>query len=266
MRLRSPLLRSVLVVTIFVAAVVAGRAIWTPWQPASNIALTTCHTEFMSQTEKVSLPTQIEVSRNDHKQLKQLSLYTNEVNAGLIPAPTNWRCNATSSSDGLSISVYPSADHWTNASGVGGPSGDRGIALHFGGGCLSCLSQQTCTYFKEARSQYESYWNLNPDGGVALRPDHFCAIPTGETTQIVTPSLVQFEDPPHIRGIGALSGGTSPSLGYIILTKTGDVLLSCTLPQHDQRTCRVIMKWFLKSHQGDAVAVIKHGHINYPHV
>jgi len=266
MRLRSPLLRSFLVVTIFVAAVVTGRAIWTSSQPTSKMALTTCHTDFMSPTERVSLPAEVEVSKNDHTQLKRLSLYTNEVNAGLIPAPTNWRCNASSSSSGLSISVHPSTDHWTNASGAGRPSGDRGIAIHFGGGCVSCLSQQTCPYFKEARSQYESDWNLNPDGGVALRPEHFCAIPTRENTQLVTPTIVQFQDPPHVKGIGALSGGANPSLGYIILTKTGDVLLSCTLPQRDQKTCRIVMKWLLKSHQGDEVAVIKHGRINYPHV
>ena len=252
------------------AILYSAKALLTKSDPGSKVALSTCPTQFMVPTHNVLLPRVVTTSSSDHQLLGKLSLYTNAVNAGVLAAPRAWNCHASSTSDGLTLTVYPRYETWTTPSGVSwdkkAPSQRVGITMHIGGGCVSCLEQQTCPYFDSARKDYEGYWNLNPDGGVSQRPDHFCAQPRDEVVRHTSTSVVEFRDPPHIAGIGELSGGANSSAGYIVLTKTGDVILSCTLPKEQSNTCHTVMKWFLSTHQGDEVAMVIKGRIHYPHV
>jgi hypothetical protein len=143
-----------------------------------------------------------------------------------ILAPTGWLCTASEGQDGgASITAYPPGEDSSHPS--------KAINANLVPVCVSCIAWQACGYFPAARK-------------LLLAGDH-CTLPPREESHVrITPTAVDFIDPPGVVGSGFASGGNYAAHGVQIFVSGGPTgeraaRETCTLPSSERRVCSIIV-------------------------
>ncbi len=158
-----------------------------------------------------------------------LAAYTDRQGYMTVAGPRGWRCSASYGADGSGgVRVFPG----------GRASLQEGIVGAETSACFGCTSAQACALFPLAARAYRSAY---PGPCPARRPAR-------ETISRLSPTVVAFEDPAHVQGEGALSGGPFPANGvmtYAPGNESGRWLETCTLPADAHSTCTAVLNDFV---------------------
>ena len=148
-------------------------------------------------------------------------------------APAKWRCTGFVAEDGGNnftvvppgeIPPSPTKDEASERSPV--PE----IAVVGEPACQGCAYSIACAYFPGSR-----------DDGTYTEP---CRIPAGEQYRRLNANVVDFTDPPGVKGTGEPSGGADPALGALVYKPHSAVMLTCVLPLGEASTCTVAIRAF----------------------
>jgi hypothetical protein len=156
-----------------------------------------------------------------------LAAYTDTQGYLTIIAPRGWRCSAAYGADGSGgIRVWPRG------------SAAEGINARETSACYGCTTGQACALFPAAAQAYRA----------AYRSPCPAPRPLNESVYRLSATVVAFEDPPYVRGEGALSGGQFPANGvmtYVPGNGDGSFVETCTLPENVHTTCTAILNDFV---------------------
>jgi hypothetical protein len=127
------------------------------------------------------------------------------------------------------------------------PSSDEAITGFETGGSPVQAAAQACPYFPMAAAATQS------DLG------HGCsAPPRAESVSQISSNVVEFEDPPGVKGGGNPSGGPYPAHGvvtYSATTQPGTYVGNCTLPPSQHDVCAAVLKYFASLYGGTRLGV-----------
>ena len=245
--LSRPLRRSRFLVVVCLPILLLGSAIWatagvtssgaatqrqssTAEGPGSVVQLVVCPTTFGVSFGKPAAFPALTTLAITTPLARSLAAYTDTQGLMTVVGPRGWRCSASYGADGSGgVTVTPRGSH---------PSEQEGIVGGETSACYSCRVGQACPLF--------------PDAARALRaayrqpcPSHR---PARESVDRLSSTVVAFEDPPYVKGDGALSGGPYPANGvmtYIPGNDDGSWIETCTLPDNVHSTCTAILNDFL---------------------
>jgi Domain of unknown function (DUF4850) len=160
----------------------------------------------------------------------KLSVYADTQGVMELVGPKGWTCTASYGADGSGgITVHPLG---------GGPSPRSAIVGSETSACVGCALDQACRLF--------------PSAARALRSDlgEACPIRRAAAERVVriAAGIVAFEDPPGVKGTGALSGGQYPAYGVMTYhppAPDGSWQETCTLPSSDKSLCTAVLNSFV---------------------
>jgi hypothetical protein len=147
-------------------------------------------------------------------------------------APQGWRCSGFVAEDGgNNFTVVPPGELPPS------PMKDEAsehkpvpeIAISGEPACQSCVFGIACAYFPASRD----------DG--TYPP---CHIPAGETYRRVNAEVVDFTDPPGVKGAGEPSGGADPAVGAVVYKLHSAAVITCILPLSQVSICRTAVHAF----------------------
>jgi hypothetical protein len=208
---------ALVLVTMLVGAA-ASRA-----SDASQVAVTQCPTTYGVHEPPPRLPARVGVSAS-RSATAGLSAYSNGVL--VVLAPHGWNCHALVGADGSASMIVAAA----STTHVEQPA----ITTNFADtpGTAASLA---CSLFASAARQLPA--------GVR------CPVrePRRERTTAVSPHVVEFTDPPHVRGDGRPSGGSDPSRGLMVFMAASSDFTgyafstTCALPAREAAICRTVL-------------------------
>ncbi|HZU79400.1 MAG TPA: hypothetical protein VE991_05750 [Acidimicrobiales bacterium] len=174
-----------------------------------------------------------------------VALYRDSRDLVQVLAPVGWQCRAGYGADGSGgVQVFPPGAT-APAVGVGSsgtaqpftPSSAQGVVATQTSGCSGCAEGQACPLFATAGQDME---NDLGRGCAGLKPD-------AETVDSLSPTAVQFQDPPGTAGDGVPSGGPYVARGVMTYRShdpNGSWLETCTLPSDDAELCAASLQLF----------------------
>jgi hypothetical protein len=147
-----------------------------------------------------------------------------------IIGPRGWKCEGTFGADGGGgLTIYPAN------STISSP---KAIVASQTSACVGCAIDQACPLFTAAWRASIRMFNL---GCTMYKPSF-------ETERSIGSGIVQFEDPPRIKGDGVPSGGPYRAIGvmtYYPNSPNGSWLETCTLPTDDVALCTLSLHQFV---------------------
>jgi hypothetical protein len=156
-----------------------------------------------------------------------LAAYTDTQGYMTVIAPRGWRCSATYGADGSGgVRVEPRR------------STREGVVAGETSACFGCTTGQACALFSAAARAYTAAYH----GACPERR------PPQESVYRLSATVVAFEDPPYVKGEGALSGGQFPAnavMTYVPRSNDGSYVETCTLPDNVHSTCTAILDDFV---------------------
>ena len=159
-----------------------------------------------------------------------LAAYTDTQGYMTVVGPRGWKCSASYGADGSGdVRVFPPSAATPKQEGIVGSETSA---------CYGCTTGQACALFPAAAKAYQSAYQ-------GACPSHR---PPRETTYRLSATVVAFEDPPYVKGEGALSGGPFPANGvmtYAPGNNNGSYLETCTLPDNVHTTCTAVLNDFV---------------------
>lgn len=199
---------------------------------AVQLPLNVCTTSVGDSSETpVQLPTsvKVDVAKGD---AAQLALYADDEGVIEVLAPTGWTCSALIGADGSSsVTVQPAGLPASAAPVITAEE----IKASQTSACVSCRETQACPLFISAANDYlQQYQQTCPTRR-----------PTSELVTTVNPHVVDFTDPPGVKGDATPSGGAYSAMGvmtyYDDLTSDGSWTETCVLPPKDKSLCTAIL-------------------------
>ncbi len=164
-----------------------------------------------------------------------LAAYTDRQGYMTIVGPRGWKCSAQYGADGSGgVRVFPPGPATSAKEGVVG--GETSA-------CYGCTTGQACALFPAAERAFRS-------GYQEPCPAHR---PAREAVTALGPTVVAFEDPPYVKGEGAMSGGAFPANGvmtYVPGSDYGSYVETCTLPDNVHSTRTAILNDFVARYRG----------------
>ena len=210
---------------------------------SATLPLVTCPTTNAgSQSTPSPLPTTIALTVP--KDLaNQLAVYSDNAGMMQLIAPRGWECTASFGNDGTGgVDVYPAGGAIPGDTPFT-PSPAEAVVGSETSGCVSCTYGQACPLFAAAAAAIQSQTGVS------------CAaysLPSGESMEQISPSVVGFEDLPNVAGDGIPSGGPYPANGVMTYYPTtesghdGSWLDTCTLPYNQSQLCTVALNAFVQ--------------------
>ena len=86
-----------------------------------------------------------------------------------------------------------------------------------------------------------AYFPASGDNGTYTTPTK---IPAGEIYRRVGTHVVDFTDPPGVKGTGEPSGGSDPSVGAIVFKPHSAAVITCILPPAEVEICTTAIRAF----------------------
>lgn len=164
-----------------------------------------------------------------------LAAYTDTQGYMTVIGPRRWKCSASYGADGSGgVDVFPR--------GSTAMSTREGIFGSETSACYGCTVGQACALFPAAARANQTTYHAPC---TAHRP-------TRESVSQLSATVVAFEDPPYVKGEGALSGGQFPANGvmtYVPQSYDGSYLETCTLPDNVHSTCTGILNDFVARYE-----------------
>jgi hypothetical protein len=166
-----------------------------------------------------------------------VSIYSDTNDIMMLLAPKGWSCSASYGADGSGgVTVMPPGETLP-AAGLASDSSDEAVTGSETGGSPVQAAAQACSFFPAAAAATET----DLEKGCSPRP-------ASEIVDPISASVVDFEDPPGIKGTGVPSGGQNPANG--VMTYSPDVepgfyIETCTLPKDAHDTCTAALNYFI---------------------
>jgi hypothetical protein len=202
-----------------------------------TVAVVTCPTTHPGGVSRASAgPSNAQV-RVPRDLTTKLALYRDKLGLERAVGPAGWKCNASDAEDGSgTLNVFPQGEHLGSNILFRRPTADsrtRVVSVYQSGLSEVQGAGWACGYFADATRATVS------DLG------HGCARPSArEHVQHVNRTLVRFEDPVGVAGVGTLSGGRLRSVGVMTYRPSATPTTyetSCTLARSNAKVCRAVL-------------------------
>ncbi len=170
----------------------------------------------------------------------QFAVYTDNEGLTEILAPTGWSCTAAIGADGSSsVQVSPSGQNRITSATLSAGSTAEEIDAAQTSACVGCRESLACPLFTTAANDYRSTF------GKACPTTQ----PSSEVVTKRTSHVVDFTDPPGVRGDADPSGGANPAMSvmtyYDDKASDGSWTETCVLPTSEKAICKVILADFV---------------------
>jgi hypothetical protein len=169
----------------------------------------------------------------------KLAVYSDNEGVIEVLAPTGWTCTAQIAGDGSSgVQVTPPGQTGITSATLSAGSTDEVINASQTSACVGCRESLACPLFDSAANAYRSIYQ------------HACPArrPPSEVVTNVNAHVVEFTDPPGVRGDAVPSGGEYPATGVMTYygdkTSEGSWTETCVLPATDSAMCKAIVANF----------------------
>ena len=211
-----------------------------------RLPIVSCRTSFALATSPSTVPLPASLTASVPSSLaKALAAYSDTSNLMTLLAPRGWTCVATYGADGSGgLVIAPHAESvpvgsWGAGWHLQHSSKIQAVTAAQSGGSSVQATAQACSIVPAAAAAFKSAFG------------HSCARrPASETVRPLSPTVVNFEDPPGtLHGIGIPSGGQYPANGvltYTLPTVPGSYLATCTIPQVEHALCGAILNNFIR--------------------
>jgi hypothetical protein len=204
-----------------------------------RLPLNVCKTSVGSPSDTpADLPANVRVRLAPGYSTK-LAVYSDNEGVIEVVAPTGWNCTAQIAGDGSSsVQVSPPGQAGISSATLSAGSTDEVINASQTSACVGCRESLACPLFDSAANAYRSIYQ------------HACPArrPPSEVVTDVSADVVEFTDPPGVRGDAVPSGGEYPALG--VMTYHGDKnnggswTETCVLPATHSSMCKAIVANF----------------------
>jgi hypothetical protein len=206
------------------------------------VAVVVCPTTYgVNQSTTTTVPASLEVAGVPDVLTGQLAVYTDGLGLLRVVAPVNWSCQATIGADGSGgLVVVPAGQNTTQPLAVD----QQAVTAEESSSCFSCTLAQACPLFPAAAALFQSSLH-QPCPGTRL---------AGQQVEAIRPSVMGFEDPAGVAGVGRPSGGPYPANGVVTYTppgangafgSVGSYLATCTLSAAQHALCTVGLNAFV---------------------
>lgn len=147
-------------------------------------------------------------------------------------APHDWTCTGFVSEDGGNsfTAVPPGEVPPSPQEGASEETPVPEIAVYGVPACQGCVYGIAGAYFP-----------ASGDNGTYTTPTK---IPAGEIYRRVGTHVVDFTDPPGVKGTGEPSGGSDPSVGAIVFKPHSAAVITCILPPAEVEICTTAIRAF----------------------
>jgi len=204
-----------------------------------RLPLNVCKTSVGSSSDTpADLPANVRVRLAPDYSTK-LAVYSDNEGVIEVLAPTGWNCTAQIAADGSSsVQVSPPGQVSISSASLSAGSTDEVINASQTSACVGCRESLACPLFDSAANAYRSVYQ------------HACPArrPPSEVVTNVNDHVVEFTDPPGVRGDAVPSGGEYPALGVMTYygdrTSAGSWTETCVLPATDSTMCKAIVANF----------------------
>jgi hypothetical protein len=208
----------------------------TPAPVDSRVPLVACPTSLGIPTQAtVALPSFLSL-RVPTSLAGRVAVYADTQDIMRLVAPRGWDCQATYGADGQGgIEVFAATEH--TSSGAPFAQLAEAVAGHETSACVRCELDQACPLFTSAAQQLQSQYQQS------------CSpAPAGQQATQLDTTVIAFEDPPGVAGVGKPSGGANTANGvmtYVPYSHNGSWIETCTLPPDDHALCTASLDYFV---------------------
>jgi hypothetical protein len=169
----------------------------------------------------------------------QFAVYSDNEGLTELLAPTGWSCTAGIGADGSSsVQVSPPGQNRITSATLSAGSTAEEIHAAQTSACVGCREALACPLFATAANDYRGTF------------EKACPtkLPSSEAVTKRTSHLVDFTDPPGVRGDADPSGGANPAMGVMTYfdetNRDGSWTETCVLPASETSVCQVILANF----------------------
>jgi hypothetical protein len=207
----------------------------------ASVAVVICPTKYgYSSPKPAKVPGSYRLNVHGFE-TKTLSIYVDKSDLLRILAPKGWFCAAkiyTDASAGLI--AYPEGESpppsdWSAGWHVDRRSTETSVSATETGASTAQAAAQACSGFSSADAVVESNFG------------HSCTKVPLQVVKSESRTVVQFEDPTGVDGIGMPSGGINAAIGvltYTVPKLPGSYMATCTVPKSKSALCSVALKYF----------------------